>query len=148
MRLSTIALTTLAMLSLSLLLAPISRAEPILDRPPPGFAELSSGLRFRAITRQTENLRQPHANSRVSVVAEGQLPDGTVFWRTSRPTVIQLSNAIAGWREGIAMMRPGETFVFWIPATLAYGTAGRPPSIPPNSPLIFKVRLVDIHGEV
>lgn len=39
-------------------------------------------------------------------------------------------------------MRKGERAVFTIPPDLAYGEAGSPPMVPPNSTLIFDVELI------
>jgi peptidylprolyl isomerase len=49
---------------------------------------------------------------------------------------------IPGWDKGIVGMKVGGRRELIIPAELAYGKAGRPPSIPPNSPLIFIVDLL------
>jgi peptidylprolyl isomerase len=51
---------------------------------------------------------------------------------------------IKGWDEGIGKLRVGEQATLIIPPQLGYGTAGRPPVIPPNSTLVFLVELVDI----
>jgi len=44
-------------------------------------------------------------------------------------------------------MKRGELARFTIRADYGYGPAGSPPTIPPNSTLIFEVELFDIHGE-
>lgn len=49
---------------------------------------------------------------------------------------------IKGCDEGISTMRKGERAVFTIPPDLAYGEAGSPPMVPPNSTLIFDVELI------
>jgi hypothetical protein len=49
---------------------------------------------------------------------------------------------IDGWVQGIPGMKPGGIRRLYIPAALAYGAAGRPPSIPANADLIFEVKLI------
>jgi FKBP-type peptidyl-prolyl cis-trans isomerase len=51
---------------------------------------------------------------------------------------------IAGWDQGVPGMQVGGRRVLVIPADLAYGTAGSPPTIPANAPLIFVVDLKKI----
>jgi FKBP-type peptidyl-prolyl cis-trans isomerase len=45
------------------------------------------------------------------------------------------------------MMPVGSKWQLFIPSELAYGEPGRPPSIPPNSVLLFDLELVGIEGE-
>lgn len=40
-------------------------------------------------------------------------------------------------------MSKGQRAQFTVPAELAYGVEGRPPVIPPNTPLTFEVELID-----
>lgn len=48
---------------------------------------------------------------------------------------------IQGWDQGIPGMKVGGRRVLVIPADLAYGAQGSPPSIPANAPLVFVVDL-------
>lgn len=49
---------------------------------------------------------------------------------------------IKGWDIGIGTMKKGENSIFTIPAELAYGESGSPPTIPPNATLQFDVELL------
>jgi Ca2+-binding RTX toxin-like protein len=49
---------------------------------------------------------------------------------------------IQGWDQALVGRRLGEVLDLTIPAALAYGSVGAPPSIPPDSPLRFRVELV------
>jgi len=51
---------------------------------------------------------------------------------------------IPGWDQGLVGIEVGETRRLTIPAALAYGEQGQPPTIPPNSALIFVVEAVRI----
>lgn len=39
-------------------------------------------------------------------------------------------------------MKKGERAIFYIPPSLAYGEAGSPPSVPPDSSLVFDIELL------
>ncbi len=83
------------------------------------------------------------ADSTVTVAYVGSLANGTVFDQNSRAT-FSLNGVIPGFRDGLIGMMIGETKTFDIAPEDAYGAAGRPPSIPPNSTLTFEVTVLDI----
>jgi FKBP-type peptidyl-prolyl cis-trans isomerase len=85
----------------------------------------------------------------VSVHYRGTLTDGTEFdssYKTNQPYsfTIGAGRVIKGWDQGIPGMKVGGKRTLTIPADLAYGEAGSPPTIPPNATLIFEVELVSI----
>jgi peptidylprolyl isomerase len=74
---------------------------------------------------------------------------GKVFnasWETKQPFTFVLGRGqvIAGWDKGVAGMRVGGRRELIIPAAEAYGKEGKPPKIPPNSPLVFVVDLLAV----
>lgn len=79
----------------------------------------------------------------------GYLPDGTKFDSSVDKgvpfeTQIGVGQVIRGWDEGVVGMKIGEKRKLTIPPHLGYGEQGFPPVIPPNSPLIFELELLDI----
>ncbi len=94
----------------------------------------------------------PEAKSgdRVSMQYVGVLySDGTEFdasWDRGEPFEFTLGagEVIPGWDQGIVGMKVGGRRELVIPPDLAYGPAGQPPTIPPDSTLVFIVDLEDI----
>jgi FKBP-type peptidyl-prolyl cis-trans isomerase len=67
-------------------------------------------------------------------------------WSRNQPftTALSTGSVMPGWVQGIPGMKVGGRRELIIPASLAYGKAGSPPTIPPNSPLVFVVDLLSI----
>lgn len=87
---------------------------------------------------------QPNSSSYVSVNYKGYLVNGTIFDQTSgTPVSFFLTSVIAGWTQGIPLIKKGGKIKLLIPSALGYGskTVG---SIPANSVLIFDVELVNV----
>jgi peptidylprolyl isomerase len=67
-------------------------------------------------------------------------------WKGNRPGppfqfALGSGQVIPGWDQGVVGMRVGGRRKLIIPAALAYGAAGSPPTIPPNAALIFDIDL-------
>lgn len=92
---------------------------------------------------------QATAGKTAAVLYTGKYLYGTVFdasslhGNTPFSFVVGRGQVIAGWDEGIALMRKGEKGQLLIPSALAYGTSGSG-SIPPNTPLAFDVEITDV----
>lgn len=86
----------------------------------------------------------------------GTLPDGTVADDTRKdgiPAVVTLGagQAIQGVELALRKMRPGDRVKVRIPWQFAYGTQGRPPSVPPKMDISYdleRVALPEIKTEV
>ncbi|MBQ2559503.1 MAG: FKBP-type peptidyl-prolyl cis-trans isomerase [Fibrobacter sp.] len=90
---------------------------------------------------------KPKAADKVQVHYVGTLLDGTEFDNSVKrgaPMEFAVTAVIEGWQDLLLAMNVGEKVRAWIPSALAYGEAGAPPSIPPNSLLIFEVELLQV----
>jgi peptidylprolyl isomerase len=67
-------------------------------------------------------------------------------WSRNQPFTTPLSagSVIPGWVQGIQGMKVGGRRELIIPPALAYGKSGSPPTIPPNSTLVFVVDLLSV----
>ena len=91
---------------------------------------------------------KPKKGSMVKVDYTGYLLDGTKFDSSKdrgQPFEFQLGagRVIAGWDEGIGMLRVGSKAKLIIPSSLAYGERGAGNLIKPYTPLVFEVELLD-----
>ena len=104
-----------------------------------------SGLKYIVVT--PGNGGTPAKGAKIKAHYTGKFVDGRVFDSSvQRGTPIEFSvgvgQVIKGWDEALSSMKKGEKRVLIIPSDLAYGPRGRGP-IPPNTPLVFEVELVD-----
>jgi peptidylprolyl isomerase len=67
-------------------------------------------------------------------------------WSRNQPftTPLTAGSIIPGWVQGIQGMQVGGRRELIIPPALGYGTRGSPPTIPPNSTLVFVVDLLSV----
>lgn len=108
-----------------------------------GVKTTASGLQYKVITEGTGT--SPKATDKVVVHYEGKLIDGTIFdssYERGEPIEFPLDQVIAGWTEGLQLMKTGGTYELYVPSDLAYGENGNQ-NIEPNSVLIFKIELLD-----
>ena len=110
-----------------------------------GVQVTASGLQYEVIEEGAGN--QPVASSTVRVHYEGRLVDGQVFdssIQRGEPIEFPLAGVIAGWTEGLQLMKEGSKYRFAIPAELGYGAQGAGAVIPPHATLVFDVELIAI----
>ncbi len=107
--------------------------------------QTASGLQYKEIVKGKG--ASPKATDEVLVHYTGKLLDGTVFDSSverGEPISFPLNGVIAGWTEGLQLMKEGGKTIFYIPSDLAYGDGGNGP-IPGGSTLIFEVELLKVN---
>lgn len=122
-----------------------SRAEPVKNSRP-GVITTSSGLQYQVITEGTG--ASPSAADNVTVHYKGYTSDGKEFdnsYSRGAPATFPLNRVIAGWTEGLQLMKEGGKCRLFIPSNLAYGERGAGSAVAPNSDLIFDVELIKVN---
>ncbi len=108
---------------------------------PSNATKTLSGLAYRVIKRG-EGKTSPNIKSIITIHYSGWTTDGKLFDSSvvrGEKASFPLAGLIKGWQEGIPMMKNGDTFRFWIPDYLAYGSNPRPGA--PKGMLVFDVTL-------
>ncbi len=109
-----------------------------------GVEVTASGLQYEVL--QEGYGERPVDTSKVLAHYEGTLINGQKFdssYDRGEPIEFPLNGVIAGWTEGLQLMKVGAKYKFYIPYNLGYGERGTR-GIPPYSTLIFTVELKDI----
>ncbi len=123
-----------------------SGSAPVAASPAGDWKQTASGLKYQVL-KQGTGTASPKATDTVKVHYHGTLLNGTVFdssVQRGEPISFPLNGVIAGWTEGLQLMKVGDKFKFEIPPNLAYGPSSPSPLIPPNSTLVFEVELLGI----
>ncbi|MCL4117962.1 UNVERIFIED_CONTAM: hypothetical protein GTU68_029943, partial [Idotea baltica] len=111
-----------------------------------GVKELPSGLQYKVLASGSGE--SPELESQVKAKYAGRLIDGTQFDTSDDDPrgfrEFGVNQVIPGWTEALQLMKPGDKWEIYIPGNLAYGQAGRGPSIPPNATLIFELELLEV----
>lgn len=108
-----------------------------------------SGLWYMII----ENGTGPEAKKgKVATIEyEVSLLDGTLCYSSEKTGpkkfTIGFGDIESGLLEGILMLNEGAEAVFILPPYLAYGIPGDQKSIPPNSSLVYYVKLTGVEGK-
>ena len=106
-----------------------------------GVRELADGILLTELTPGTGN--KPMANDQVEVKYVGRLPDGTVFDKSTQPQWFRLDSVISGWSSALQQMPVGAKWRLVIPSAQAYGADGAGELIPPYTPLVFEIELLN-----
>ena len=115
----------------------------------PDVIKTESGLEYIVLESGDAAGPSPVNGEQVVVYYEGRLAEsGDVFdsaFARGVPEVFASNRLIRGWVEALAMMKPGDRWIMFIPSDLGYGARGTPGGpIPPNADLVFEVEMVDV----
>lgn len=109
-----------------------------------GVFETETGLQYMIIEEGNGDI--PRANNYVQVHQRCMLLNGSVIedtYKENKPSEVHMNELIDGYREGLLLMKKNARYKFFISPELAWGKKGTGSKIPPNSVLLFDVRLID-----
>ncbi|MEO0413053.1 MAG: FKBP-type peptidyl-prolyl cis-trans isomerase [Pseudomonadota bacterium] len=109
----------------------------------------ASGLLYTIETQVDTNTASPGPHDAVLIHYRARLTDGYEIdssYERNAPARFAMGTLLAGLREGMALMRPGDRFTFYLPPQLAYGARGRDPIIPANAAMIYEVELLEVEA--
>ena len=121
----------------------VTKAAPVVQ-----WITTGSGLKYQDLV--VGKGPQPKLGDDILVNYTGRFPDGKIFDSSLGPgrgpfeLHLGRGDVIKGWDEGLSTMHVGGKRKLIIPPGLAYGAAGIPGVIPPNSTLTFEVELLKI----
>ncbi len=114
----------------------------------PGVKVTPSGLQYKVLTSGPADGVPPGPTDEVKVNYEGKLIDGTTFdssYDRGEPAVLSVDRVIPAWTEALQMMKPGDTWMIYVPAVLGYGDEGAGEGkIPGGAALVFKIELISV----
>ncbi len=113
-----------------------------------GVVVTESGLQYEVLKEGDGEKPKPEHVVKVDYV--GTLIDGTEFDSSisrGEPVTFPVGQVIPGWTEALQLMSVGSKYRVVIPSHLAYGEAGAPPVIEPNSVLVFEIDLLAIEDD-
>jgi FKBP-type peptidyl-prolyl cis-trans isomerase len=113
--------------------------------PPPSAQKTPSGVAYRLL-KEGNGARPTKPTDRVTVIYAGWTPDGKLFDSSvmhGGPATFGLAEVIAGWAEGVSLMRVGDKMRLWIPSALAYGDVPKRAGFPAGM-LVFDIELLAI----
>lgn len=112
-----------------------------------GVVATDSGLQYKIL--EASDGCHPDPDYKVTVhykmlsVKSKKIIDSS--YQRGSPDKFKLGKMVKGWREGVPMMKIGETWELYLPSQLAYGSKGLPGSVAPNSVLISQISLINAH---
>jgi FKBP-type peptidyl-prolyl cis-trans isomerase FkpA len=106
-----------------------------------------TGLRYQIESDGKGSLAQPEMLAKVNYTIT--LLDGTLCYSSDSTGAVTFrvdhDDVESGLHEGIKLMRVGDRAKFILPSHLAYGLTGDQNKIPPRTPIIYQIELIQLN---
>lgn len=110
-----------------------------------GVLKTGSGLEYIVLGKGPSDGEAPGLRSQVTIHYEGRLnADGTKFdssFDRGQTASFPVAGVVPGFSEALQLMRPGDTWLVYIPAALGYGARGSRGAVPPDADLVFEIEM-------
>uniref|UniRef100_A0A1A8EYJ8 peptidylprolyl isomerase n=1 Tax=Nothobranchius korthausae TaxID=1143690 RepID=A0A1A8EYJ8_9TELE len=108
---------------------------------------------IKVVKRQGDNGDRPMIGDKVTLHYTGKLLSGKKFdcsRQRKEPFCFNVGKGqvLKAWDIGVLSMQRGEVCTLLCKPEYAYGSAGNPDKIPPNSSVVFEMELLNFEGEV
>jgi len=104
--------------------------------------ESGTGLRYQIISKG--NGEKAHTGQMVKIRYSVRLFDGQKIYSGVKSFKIGYGGVESGLEEGILLLKKGDKAKFILPSHLAYGLSGDGDKIPPHTPIIYYVELLEL----
>ncbi|KAJ2174197.1 hypothetical protein GGH16_001433, partial [Coemansia sp. RSA 560] len=116
-------------------------------RAPPTQLQIGVKYRPKNCTVRTKPGDKVSVHYTGTLFSDGTEFDSSLGRGTPLDFVVGQGQVIKGWDQGLLNMCVGEKRKLQIPADLAYGKRGAPPTIPADAALVFETELMAINGQ-
>lgn len=109
--------------------------------------ETETGLQYSIVKKADDPGKQAYEGCSVVVHQRISLVNGTVLddtYKRNKADEASFGELIPGYKEGILLMSEGDRYRFFVPPELGWGRKGSSDKIPPESVLIFDVKLMEV----
>lgn len=103
---------------------------------------LKSGVRVKR--KGQSNAAVPKTGDLISVRYVGARPDGRMFDSGTFSFTLGKGEVISAWDQAFKCIKEGQEATIFCPSSSAYGRSGAGKLIPPNTTIIFDVKLMKI----
>lgn len=104
-----------------------------------------TGLEYVVIASGAATGKSPTMGQSAKMYYEGRLNSGGRAFDSSfqrgAPDTYEVAILVPGFREALTLMKPGDRWLVYIPAALAYAERGYPGLIGPDENLLFEIWL-------
>ncbi len=111
----------------------------------PEVKKTGTGLEYVVIASGPETGKPPTMGQSAKMYYEGRLNSGGRAFDSSfqrgAPDTYEVAILVPGFREALTLMKPGDRWIIYIPAALAYAERGYPGLIGPDENLVFEIWL-------
>lgn len=115
------------------------------DSAAPDVIKTGSGMEYIVLASGPADGETPSARSEATIHYEGHLNANNAKFDSSfdrnETATFPVGGVVPGFSEALQLMKPGDSWLVYIPSALGYGARGAGGDVPPNSDLVFEIEM-------